>query len=944
MGENKSVLFTLGIDASKSIQTMAQLEKSLASVNEEIAEYQKKQKEGKTLTEEETAELIRLKETKKALQREYSEQSRSVQNEIVSEQLYKDTLKGLCAELSSAKDKLRAMKDAGSPEWQKQAAEVNELNEKIKDMEAQYGVHTRNVGNYAEGFISAFSQMGGSASKIINPLKNVTTGLKAMSATPVIAILGLLANVITTIISKLKSSEDNLNAVTKSMSAFGVITDGITALCQGLGKAIAWIADGLVGLLDKLGLVSDAMKQRQAIAEAEIELAKQQRETITENADAELKSAQLRAKATEKNKYTEKERLEFLKEAGKVESEIADRAYQDAKLEYEIIKAKNSLTDSSAEEKMKEAQAYAKMIQTQTAYFNKTRELNGQIIEAQKSVADKVYSHWEKTFTAISKLQKTMLNRRSDYLKDWSKTDEENSIAEFEWRQKAATEALVLEQKQQKAKLKEQLKYGKITASEYQQELRVLKAEMDGFLAKQANELFDFQKEQVKNAISLAGGEILEQKLDDIRAKFKVAEDAIKNDAQMSEEEKVFYLRSLYEEQERQIRQTRKDYNEKANSEIAEAVEELYRKDLRQFSSDEEEKLLLAVDKQKKLIESKKAAGQETLKEESELAQMEYNLRESTANKELSLAWKNANEQYRIRKEFLEKELEAETLTAQQRAELEKELAELAAEHNQQKIDSVSSYATQMTEILSSMNEVMGNLGDAQVQRAEAENDEKKSALDKRLKAGLISQKDYDKQVEKLDSDLDKKKAEIERKAAIRQKAMSAMQIAINTATAIMKIWADVPKVDFGVSTGILTALAAATGAAQLAAVVSAPLPQARKGGRIQGPTHEGGGVLVETEGDERIVSAKPSKVFPELLNLISYIGKNSSVPNTGFGTSLATLSGSQEARELDYDILSDKIASKLGDVIENIKIYAAITDIREADSNYTRIEESAKI
>ena len=323
---------------------------------------------------------------------------------------------------------------------------------------------------------------------------------------------------------------------------------------------------------------------------------------------------------------------------------------------------------------------------------------------------------------------------------------------------------------------------------------------------------------------------------------------------------------------------------------------------------------------------------------------MEYSLRESTANKELSLAWKNADEQYRIRKEFLEKELEMENLSVQQRAELEKEQAELEAEYRQQKVDSISNYASQAMDILSSMNDVMNNIGDAQVQKAEEENDKKKAALDKQLKAGLISQKDYDKQVEKLDSDLDKKKAEIERKAAIRQKAMSAMQIAINTATAIMKIWADVPKVDFGVSTGILTALAAATGAAQLAAVVSAPLPQARKGGRIQGPTHEGGGVLVETEGDERIVSAKPSKVFPELLNLISYIGKNSSVPNTGFGTSITSLSGSQEARELDYDILSDKIASKLSGVIENIKIYAAITDIREADSNYTRIEESAKI
>lgn len=944
MAENKNVLFTLNVDASKSIQSMAQLEKSIASVNAQIAEYQKKQKEGKTLTEEETAELIRLKETKKALQKEYGEQSRAVQNEIISEQLYKDTLKGLCAELSTAKDKLRAMKDAGSPEWKKQAAEVNELNDKIKDMEAQYGVHTRNVGNYAESFMTAFSQMGGSAGKIINPLKNVTSGLKAMSATPVIAILGVLVNIVTALISKLKSSEDNLNAVTKSMSAFGVITDGITAICQGLGKAIAWIADGLVNLLDKLGLVSDAMKQRHAIAEAEIQLARQERETIVENADAELEAAQLRAKVAEKTKYTEEERLGFLKQVGKIESEIADRAYQDAKLEYEIIKAKNSLTESSAEEKKQEAEAYAKMVKAQTDYFNKTKEINAQIVEAQKSAADKAYEHWEKTFNAISRLQKTMLARQTAYLKDWNKTDEENAAAEFEWNQKMSAAALLLEQKQQKEKLKEQLKYGKITAQTYQQELKALKAEMDTFLTQQANELFDFQKEQVTNAISLAGGKILDQALDDIRAKFKVSEDAIRNDAQMSEEEKDFYLRNLAEQREKQIMQTRKAYNDQTNASIEEAVAELYRTDLRQFSADEVEKTKLAIEQLKEIIERKKAAGQSTLKDEAELAQLEYNLREASFNKEFAIAWKNANDQYRIRKEFIEKELAMENLSAQQRAELEKEQAELEAERNQQKIDAISDYASQAMDILGSLNDMMNNIGDAQVQEAEEDNNQKKAALDKQLKAGLISQKDYDKQVEKLDADLDQKKAEIERKAAIRQKAMSAMQIAINTATAIMKIWADVPKVDFGISTAALTAVAAAVGAAQLAAVIAEPLPKARQGGLVQGPTHEGGGVLINTEGDERIISANPSRAFPELLNLISYIGKNSSVPNTGFGSASVLSSGAQESKELDYERLSDMIASKMSGVISGLKIYTAITDIREADTNYTRIEESAKI
>jgi len=152
MSETKSVLFELQVDISKSVEQLAQYEVQLEGVNDAISELQKKQKSGEQLSAQERAELIRLKEVRKALQKEMNDQSRQIQNAIVAEGKYKDTLKGLCAELSSAKDKLRAMKLSGeenSRAYQEQSDYVDQLNTRIKEMEAAYGVHTRNVGNYA---------------------------------------------------------------------------------------------------------------------------------------------------------------------------------------------------------------------------------------------------------------------------------------------------------------------------------------------------------------------------------------------------------------------------------------------------------------------------------------------------------------------------------------------------------------------------------------------------------------------------------------------------------------------------------------------------------------------------------------------------------------------------------------------------------------------------
>lgn len=86
--------------------------------------------------------------------------------------------------------------------------------------------------------------------------------------------------------------------------------------------------------------------------------------------------------------------------------------------------------------------------------------------------------------------------------------------------------------------------------------------------------------------------------------------------------------------------------------------------------------------------------------------------------------------------------------------------------------------------------------------------------------------------------ELAKKQLELKQKQAKADKEQALFNIAMNTAQAVMSIWAQVPKVDFGVSAGLLTAFAVALGAAQAIAVASKPLPKYAQGKKADGGGH----------------------------------------------------------------------------------------------------------
>lgn len=308
------------------------------------------------------------------------------QNQLVKAETL--TYNELVRELAILKQEWRATSDA--TQRAALSEKIQSVNNRLKEMDASVGVFGRNVGNYLgsmQQFAQGFGAMGAGARSVIAPVQGVTMGLKTMSATPAVAILGLLANVLTSVVKAMKSNEEGAQGMNEALAPLRVIGDAVTKVFQALGNVIVGLVSGFGKLTAAIFGTNKATEDRIKLARQEKQLAEQTRATTIANAEAERDIAELRAKSSDRLNYTAAERLKFLQEAGDKEKEIAARALEDAKLQYEIIHAKNQLTKSSAEELQKEADAYAAMVKAETDYYNRVRTINSGIIRARRDEA-----------------------------------------------------------------------------------------------------------------------------------------------------------------------------------------------------------------------------------------------------------------------------------------------------------------------------------------------------------------------------------------------------------------------------------------------------------------------------------------------------------------------------------------------------------------------------
>ena len=125
-----------------------------------------------------------------------------------------------------------------------------------------------------------------------------------------------------------------------------------------------------------------AAEKAEKLSKAENDIIKRERAFTVERAKLEAEVSDLKAKAAEKDKYTNKERLAYLDEALKKEKKIANEEYAIAEEKFRIAKAnaERSANDAATNDALAEAEA--NVYKARKAYSDKTKELNAQRVEA----------------------------------------------------------------------------------------------------------------------------------------------------------------------------------------------------------------------------------------------------------------------------------------------------------------------------------------------------------------------------------------------------------------------------------------------------------------------------------------------------------------------------------------------------------------------------------
>ena len=688
--------------------------------------------------------------------------------------------------------------------------------------------------------------------------------------------------------------------------------------------------------LKKNGAASEQIAKVKAKAEQDL------RDAAVKASQERVKQQQAEQKAMEKSLQAEQKVLSvYLKKKG----EQSDKYREQKKRLDELVQSLQNLKQAQADE-----------LQTQI-------DANLSSVEAGQEAAERQRKIYRDNALKAVEMQK-------------KQQEEQNKLVEiglsqdFLIRRKWEEKKFLQRQEADRKTLKLQRSFGQITADEYKSQSELMATQEKTFRENQLKELQDYYVRQGRALVSMLGLSV-DDRIKSVEEKYRKASEELQKltsspkPEQMKGQSNEDYKKEFAEWESIQLDKARIEYELERNraqeierirednlSKILSNIESVtyksYDDELAKYTDNEREKNRISIEMAEQAMLSKKVALQKQLSagaisqadydreiyaSEAEVRALRHEQNQIALNAELLSESENAKARYEAKKAYLEKEMALYAGNADRQKELAAELAEAEKEYLESRISAFEEWSWKVTEVMSGVNSLMSELEASQMQAFEADNEKKKEKLKERLDKGYIGQKEYDKKIAELDKEAEKKKAEIARKQAIREKLMGAFQIAINTAMGIMKTIGTI-----GMPLAIpLVAITAAAGALQLAAVLSKPIPKAAKGKRITGPSHAEGGVLVEAEGGEMIINKRSAAMFAPLLSAINEAGG-------GVPFSRPLSDGGYSARHASSaGVTLGDMRAALAEAVSQIRVVATVEDIRREDANYMQIRNRAR-
>ena len=405
-GNNEEVVTLVRIDTGESVRTVAELKKYVSDLKKGLNEL--------------VIGTDEYNNTLRALQQAQDAQKDAMNYGVETVKAAKGSYNDLVHTMRELKQEWRSTNDEAKRTELGQ--QINDINNKLKTFDESVGVYGRSVGDYSNKIQEAFSAMGGSMGKAAaGGLKQFKLGLDAVSKTPVIAIIGVIVAILDKLIKTLKGSEDGMNKLAGAMGVFGGITEGVTRALQWLADGLAAVINFYIKLYDKLGLVTDRMKEKQALAEREIQLARDQRAFLIEEAKTERDIAADRADAVDRENKTLDERLAALDRVAKAEEKLMLERKRMAQEAYDIYNDQVKYTKNSAEVEQKRAELQAAVYKAETAYNQalrqNTRERQRIHKEQLAQTKERIRAAKEEK-KAIEQAAKEKLNAEKQYLQE----------------------------------------------------------------------------------------------------------------------------------------------------------------------------------------------------------------------------------------------------------------------------------------------------------------------------------------------------------------------------------------------------------------------------------------------------------------------------------------------------------------------------------------------
>ena len=336
----------------------------------------------------------------------------------------------LSATLSQLKKEWKNM-EIGTPEWEAMAIRINDITNQLKDADAQVGVFTRNVGDYANAFEEAFKQAAGGLSRMpgmIGAMANTTRQLipliQKASTTATKGLAGVKKAIVST----------GIGALIVAVGLLFANFDKIRDLFKGKDNPAELASKSFDELKKSIDMANESLELETQLMEAEgatseqvrlkkIELIKaQQAETLAQLENVRATIKQIEAHSKFRQWITgEKKDLEALRET---EQELFNL---DASQTKEITNLLNSNTADVLKKRKQAADEEKKLL----------KETLKTVDEASKSEIEKITEKYKKEKALLEKYHKDtaeltkQYNKNVEAINDKALDDIYSKLAEF---------------------------------------------------------------------------------------------------------------------------------------------------------------------------------------------------------------------------------------------------------------------------------------------------------------------------------------------------------------------------------------------------------------------------------------------------------------------------------------------------------------------------------